>query len=94
MVDKGESMDYLPIINSAIIIIYFTYRLIDLISNYITITIEKTFWEKKPYGINITKWIYHRNGWKAYYGNSGKVIFHFRWRSPDKISDEMSKRRD
>lgn len=93
---KEKIMIDLQIINSAIIILYFTYRLTDLIRNYITIDIKKTFWEKKPYEISITKWVYHRNNWEAYCGNgnSGKVIFHFRWRNPDKMSDELSKWRD
>lgn len=87
-------MDNLSIINSAIIVVYFTYKFINLIRNYITITIDKTFWEKKPYGIYFTKWDYHINGWKACRGNSGKVIFRFQWRDPENLSDEMSKRRD
>lgn len=94
MDDKGESMDYLPIINSAIIIIYFTYRLTDLIRNYITISIRKTFWEKKPYGIDITKWDYRRGNCEAYCGNSGKVIFLFNWRNPEKMADDIKKIRD
>ena len=92
---KEKIMIDLQFINSAIIILFFMYKLIVLIRNHITIDIKKTFWEKKPYEINITKWTYNMNSWKtAQHGNSGIDIFCFRWRNPDKLSDEMSKRRD
>lgn len=47
--------------------------------------IERTFWEKKPYGISIMLWN-RSNGCR-----SGIEIFHFYWKNPKNISDSFKK---
>ena len=54
-----------------------------------TIEIERTFWEQKPYALNITKWDHD----KGVVPNHGVGVFSFRWRNPDYISDKMENRK-
>lgn len=52
-----------------------------------SISIERTFYQEIPYGFSITKWKYERGTLP----NSGKGIFSFSWRNPDKIIDKQNK---
>jgi len=53
------------------------------------VRIARTTWEKKPYGIYVMFWNYPHN--KFHYTNSAKGIFHFNWRNPRKLSDDVKK---
>jgi hypothetical protein len=80
-------METLIIINTiflGLIVIYIAWK--EFFSK-ITIKINRTFWEKKPYGITIIKWDYPI---KESESNSGKG-FPINWRNPDKIKDDIKK---
>jgi hypothetical protein len=47
--------------------------------------IDRTYWEKKPYGFHITKWKHPR----GIIPNSGTWIFSFNWKNPNKIEDKI-----
>lgn len=75
----------LTITNTVTIIVIVGFK---IISPYLRkIKIERTFWEKKPYGIYIMKFEYDVD----IIPNEGRSIFHFTWRNPDKISDDINK---
>jgi hypothetical protein len=82
-------MKTLTIINTitlSLIVALIFYR--EIISR-IEINIRRTTWEKKSYGIELIWWKYPR---KLRMSNSGK-IHGFNWRDPNKISDDISKKK-
>lgn len=82
-------MKTIVIINTISIWLIIIFMIIKPYLQKFTIQINRTFWEKKPYGFHITKWKYKRD----IIPNSGRGIFHFNWRNPDNISDDMGKAR-
>ena len=64
------------IIISTINSICIMYLIVKPLFSRIEIKIDRTFWEKKPYGFTITKWDYP----VGVVPNSGKGIFNFNWR--------------
>lgn len=77
-----------PLINTVLIIIVFFYVIIKPLIERITFEINRTFWEKKPYGFHFTLWDYPV---KEDGSNSGTSFFGFNWRDPDKIHDDIKK---
>ena len=76
------------IINSTLLFIIFFYWFYRVVISRLEISIERTFWEKKPYGLSIMLWDYPRcHEWSNY----GKSIFGFNWRNPEKIPDDIKK---
>ena len=56
--------------------------------NRLSVDVDRTSWEKKPYGFHVMLW--EQN--KGIVPNSGKSIFSFNWRSSENIKDEISKK--
>jgi hypothetical protein len=82
-------MEKLTILNTALLWLIIIFMVIKPYIQKITISVSRTFWEKKPYGFRVTKWQHKRN----ITPNSGRDIFYFNWRNPKSISDDMWKRR-
>lgn len=82
-------MEKFIIINSILIWVIIIFMITKPYIEKFTITIDRTFWEKKPYGFHITKWRYRKDT----YPNNGECVFHFNWRNPDNISDDINKAR-
>lgn len=79
--------DILTYLNSILIILIFLILILKPFISRLSISIDKTFWEKKPYAIRLMLWVYPRYNCP----NSGKTIISFKWRNPDKIIDDMKK---
>ena len=77
----------LIIINTLLIWLIIIFMIIKPYLQRFTIEIDRTFWEKKPYALHITKWQYKR----GVFPNNGKVVFNFNWRNPDNIPDDIKK---
>lgn len=75
-------------INSFLLFIVFFITVSMPLIRRLEFSIDRTFWEKKPYGFHITLWVYPV---KSTSSNSGRSIFTFRWRNPDKIPDDIKK---
>ena len=80
-------METLTIINTVLVYFILIFFVTKQNLQKLTITIDRTFWEKKPYGFHITKWQYA----KEITPNNGIVVFHFRWRNPNNITDDIAK---
>jgi hypothetical protein len=80
-------MKTLIIINTVLVWLIIIFMIIKPYLKRFTIEIDRTFWEKKPYGFHLTKWRYK----KGVLPNSGKVFFNFHWRNPDNITDDIKK---
>ena len=80
-------MKTLIIINTVLVWLIIIFMIIKPYLQRFTIEIDRTFWEKKPYGFHITKWQYKRD----ICPNNGKGVFHFNWRNPDNIPDDIKK---
>ena len=78
-------MGTLTIINTILIWVILMLLLVKPYLEKFTITIDRTFWEKKPYGFHITKWKYS----KGVTPNSGVNILSFNWRNPDNMKDDF-----
>ena len=76
-------MKILIILNTISIWILIIFMSIRPLWKRLEFTIEKTFFEEIPYGVNIT--LFKKP--KREYPNSGKSIFYFCWRNEDKIKD-------
>lgn len=81
-------MEILTIINSILLCVIIIFLLIKPYLQKFTITINRTFWEKKSYGFHITKWQYN----KDITPNNGKVVFNFNWKKPKYLSDDIEKK--
>ena len=81
-------MEILTIINSILLCVIIIFLLIKPYLQKFTITINRTFWEKKSYGFHITKWQYN----KDITSNNGKVVFNFNWKKPKYLSDDIEKK--
>ena len=80
-------MKTLIIINTVLVWLIIIFMIIKPYLQRFTIEIDRTFWEKKPYGFHITKWQYKR----GVFPNNGKGVLHFNWRNPDNILDDIKK---
>ena len=77
----------LTIINSIGIFGLITFLIGKHLSRKYSLEIERTTWEKKPYGFHITKWKYDVGATP----NSGVGVFHFHWRNGYKLTDDIKK---
>jgi hypothetical protein len=75
------------IMNTVLVWLILIFMIIKPYLQKFTIEINRTLWEKKPYGFHITKWEYK----KGTSPNNGARLFNFNWRNPDKISDDIKK---
>lgn len=82
-------MKTLIIINTVLVWLVIIFLVIKPYLQRFTIEIDRTFWEKKPYGFHITKWDYK----KGTLPNNGKGVFHFNWKNPNNITDLMENAR-
>ena len=82
-----NEMEILTIINTVLVWLILIILVIKPYLQKFTITIDRTFWEKKPYGFHITKWQYA----KGTAPNNGRGVFHFRWRNPKNLTDDIAK---
>ena len=80
-------METLNIINTIAVWLVIIFLVIKPYLQRFTIQIDRTFWEKKMYGFHITKWQYK----KGVVPNSGRGVFHFIWRDPNNIPDDVKK---
>jgi hypothetical protein len=78
-------METLNIINMIVLWLVIIFLVIKPYLQRFTVEINRTFWRKKPYGFHITKWQYK----KGTVPNIGKSVFHFNWRNPDNIPDNI-----
>ena len=83
-------MKTLIIINTLSIWVIIIFMVIKPYLQRFTISINRTFWEKKPYGFYITKWKYKR----GISPNSGSSVFWLNWRNYEKMTDDIKKRKD
>lgn len=80
-------MEILTIINTVLVWLILIFLVVKPYLQKLTITIDRTFWEKKPYGFHVTKWKYP----KGITPNNGRGVIHFRWRNPNNMTDDIAK---
>ena len=82
-------MQVLTIINSIAIAVIAVYLLRRFISR-LELRIERTFWEKKPHGVQVMTW--ERPRWRQAGSNSGSGQT-FNWINPDRLGDSIEGKR-
>lgn len=77
------------IINTVTVWLVVIYLIIKPQLDRLEIQVERTFWEKKPYGITLMRWRYKKGSGANY----GEGLFTLCWRNLDKMSDDIKKAR-